>query len=56
MNGAQQVLIYVEDVNLIGDDIREIERIEEVLLNACEDTGSAVNIGKTKYWNQIISV
>ena len=36
-------------VNLIGDDIRAIERNAEVLLNACKDIGLAVNIGKTKY-------
>ena len=30
-------------------DIRTIERNADVLLNACEDIGLAVNIGKTKY-------
>jgi hypothetical protein len=39
----------VDDVNLIGDDIRTIERNADVLLNACKDIGLAVNIGKTKY-------
>ena len=48
MNGTHQVLAYAEDVNLIGDDIRTIERNADVLLNACKDIGSAVNIGKTK--------
>ena len=28
---------YADDVNLIGDDIRTIERNADVLLNACED-------------------
>ena len=36
-------------VNLIGDDIRTIERNTDVLLNACKDIGLAVNTGKTKY-------
>ena len=36
-----------DDVNLIGDYIRTIER--NVLLNACKDIGLAVNIGKTMY-------
>ena len=40
---------YADDVNLIGDDIRTIERNADVLLNACKDIGLAVNIGKTKY-------
>ena len=30
-----------DDVNLIGDDIRTIERNADVLLNACKDIGLA---------------
>ena len=40
---------YADDVNLIGDDIRAIDRNADVLLNACKDIGLAVNTGKTKY-------
>ena len=39
MNGTHPVLAYADDVNLIGDDIRTIERNADVLLNACK-----------KYW------
>jgi len=39
MNGTHQVLAYVDDVNLIGNDIRTIERNADVLLNACKDIG-----------------
>ena len=39
----------VDDVNLIGEDIRTIERNADVLLNACKDIGLAGNTGKTKY-------
>jgi len=39
----------VNDVNLIGNDIRPIERNANVLLNACEAIGLSVNIEKTKY-------
>ena len=49
MNGTHQALAYADDVNLIGDDIRTIERNAEVLLDACKDIGLAVNTGKTKY-------
>ena len=49
MNGTHQVLAYADDIDLIGDDIRTIERNADVLLNACKDIGLAVNIGKTKY-------
>ena len=36
-NDIHQVLAYADDVNLIGDDIRAIERKAVVLLNACKD-------------------
>ena len=39
---------FTDDVNLIGDDIRTIERNADLLLNACKDIGLAVKIGKTK--------
>ena len=42
-------MTYADDVNLIGDDIRTIERNADVLLNACKDIDLAVNIRKTKY-------
>ena len=42
MNRTLQVLAYAD---LIGDDIRTIERNADVLLNACKGIGLAVNIG-----------
>ena len=39
MNGTHQVLSYADAINLIGDDIRTIERNAAVLLNACKDIG-----------------
>ena len=49
MYGTHQVMAYADDVNLIGDDIRTIERNADVLLNACKDIGLTVNTEKTKY-------
>ena len=46
---THQVLAYADVVNLIGDDIRSIERNTHVILNTCKDIGLAVNTGKTKY-------
>ena len=48
MNGTHQVSAYADEVNLIGDDIRTIERNADVLINACKDIGLAVN---TKKWD-----
>ena len=42
-------VVHLAHVNVIGDDIRTIERNTDVLLNACKDIGLAVNTGKTKY-------
>ena len=42
-------MVYADDINLISDDIRTIERNGDVLLNAFKDIGLAVNTGKTKY-------
>jgi len=49
MNGTHQILPNVDDVNLLGDDIRTIERNADVLLKACKDIGLAVITGKYKY-------
>ena len=42
-------MAYMDDVNLIGDDIRTIIRIIGVSLNVSKDIDLAVNTGKTKY-------
>ena len=49
MNGIQQVQAYADDVNVIGVDIRTIERNADVYLKACKDIGLAVNTRKTIY-------
>ena len=49
LNDIHQVLAYANDVNLICDDIRTIERNADVLLHVCKDIGLAVNTGKTNY-------
>ena len=46
MNYTHQILAYVGDVNLVGDDIRTIKRNANILLNACKNIGLAVNTGK----------
>ena len=37
INIIHQILAYVDDANLIGDDIRIIERNADVLLNPCKE-------------------
>ena len=45
MNGTHQVLAYADGANLIGYDIKTLERNADVLLNACMDIGLGVNTG-----------
>ena len=46
VDNGEQILAYVDDVNLIGDDIRTIEVIADELLNAFKDIGLAENLIK----------
>ena len=45
-----QLLAYADDVILIGDDIRTVERNTDLLLNACGDIVLGVNKGKLSAW------
>jgi hypothetical protein len=49
INGIHQVLIYVDNFNLIGDNIRTTGRYADKFLNGWKDIGLTVSIGKTKY-------
>ena len=48
MNVTHQVLTYADDVNLISDDTRTMERNADLLLNSCKDIGLVVNIGNNR--------
>jgi hypothetical protein len=39
-----QVLAYADELKLIADDFRAIDKNADVLLNACKDIGLAVNL------------
>ena len=43
MSDIHQVLAYADDVNIIGNEIRIIERNVDAFLNACKDIGLAVS-------------
>ena len=56
VNCTRQILAYADDVNLIDDDIRTIERNGDMLLNACKNIGLTVNTGGNKYMEMEILV
>jgi hypothetical protein len=46
---AQQLLVYVDDVNLLGDNIDTVKKITEALSDASKEGGLEVTAEKTMY-------
>jgi hypothetical protein len=49
LNGTHQLLVYADDVNLLGDSVNTIKENSETLLEAIMDIGLEINAEKTKY-------
>jgi hypothetical protein len=43
------MLVYADDVNLLGDNIDAIQKNMETLIDASKEVGLEVNTEKTKY-------
>jgi hypothetical protein len=49
LNGTHHLLVYVHDINLLGDSKNIIKEITETHLEASRDDGLEINAEKTKY-------
>jgi hypothetical protein len=49
LNGTHQLLVYADDVNLLGDSVNTVKENSETLLKASRDIGLEINAEKTKY-------
>ncbi|KAJ4427246.1 hypothetical protein ANN_24864 [Periplaneta americana] len=49
LNGLHQLLVYADDVNMLGQNPQKIRENTGILLEACKEIGLEVNPEKTKY-------
>ncbi|KAJ4428336.1 hypothetical protein ANN_24355 [Periplaneta americana] len=49
LNGLHQLLVYTDDVNMLGENPQTIRENAEILLEASKAIGLEVNLEKTKY-------
>ena len=49
LNGTYRVLVYADDVNILGGNVHTVKENAETLVVASKEIGLAVNADKTKY-------
>jgi sorting nexin-29 len=49
LNGTHQLLVYADDVNILGGNVHAVKKNTEALVAATKEIGLEVNADKTKY-------
>ena len=49
MNGKHQLLVYADDVNMLGETLQTIRENAEIFIKASKEIGLELNSEKTKY-------
>jgi hypothetical protein len=49
LNGTHQLLVYADEVNILGENIDTVQKNTDALLDAGKEVGLEVNSEKTKY-------
>ena len=49
LNGTHQLLVYVDNVNILGGSVHTVKKNAEALVADTKETGLEVNVHKTKY-------
>jgi hypothetical protein len=47
LNGTHQLLVYTDDVNILGDNTDTVKKNTETLIDASKDVGLEVNTEQT---------
>jgi len=51
LNGTHQLLVYADDVNILGGSIHTVKKNVGALVVASKKSGLEVNADNTKYWS-----
>jgi hypothetical protein len=49
LNGTHQLLAYSDDVNILGENIDNLQKNTEAIVDAAKEVGFGVNSEKTKH-------
>ena len=53
LSGTRQLLVYADDVNILGGSVHTVKKNAEALIVARKETGLEVNADKTSIWSCI---